>query len=53
MTVLVGPEYATYGIVFGGLSKSAETAHTASFQTRLRCNDLNRLQTATSHICPR
>jgi hypothetical protein len=33
MTVLVGPEYATYGIVFGGLSKSAETAHTASFQT--------------------
>jgi hypothetical protein len=48
MTVVVGPEYATYGIVFGPLGQAAGAAHTASLKTRLRCNDLARLQTATT-----
>ncbi|HEY6758631.1 MAG TPA: hypothetical protein VI318_04040 [Baekduia sp.] len=47
MTVVVGPEYATYGLVFAP-NTVAGNAHSMSFQTRLRSNDLTKLQTATS-----
>ncbi|HWT31262.1 MAG TPA: hypothetical protein VN240_09595 [Propylenella sp.] len=45
MKVIVGPETGVYGIMFKGPSDGAGRA---TFETRLRCNDLNRLQTASA-----
>lgn len=45
MTVIVGPESGVYGIMFR--APSADKGR-ASYQTRLRCNDLNRLQTTSA-----
>lgn len=45
MRVIVGPEAGVYGIMFKGRSEDKERA---TYETRLRCNDLNRLQTTTT-----
>ncbi|WP_347268964.1 hypothetical protein [Paracoccus sp. (in: a-proteobacteria)] len=46
MTVISGPEFSVYGIMFSDPAKQA--GNSATYQTRLRCNDLARLQTATT-----
>lgn len=45
MKVIVGPEAGVYGIMFKGPSDEVERA---TYETRLRCNDLNRLQTTSA-----
>jgi hypothetical protein len=47
MTIVVGPEFGVYGIMFQANSGGGED-NMASYQTRLRCNDLERLQAATT-----
>ncbi|GAB3065541.1 hypothetical protein GCM10027053_30860 [Intrasporangium mesophilum] len=46
MKIFVGPEFETYGIVFLGVY-GADPVGQSAFQSRLRCNDLNRLQSAS------
>lgn len=48
MTIIVGPEYAVYGIVFSEPAGPSSATTSSTYQVRLRCNDLNRLQTATT-----
>ena len=45
MKVIVGPEAGVYGIMFKGPSDGPERA---TYETRLRCNDLSRLQTTSA-----
>lgn len=47
MTVVAGPEFGVYGIMFHAPSGQDGDLSKASYQTRLRCNDLETLQTAT------
>jgi hypothetical protein len=42
MKIVVSPEYKVYGIIFGAVGTSA------SYQVRLRCSDVEKLQTATT-----
>lgn len=45
MTIVVGPEAGVYGVMFRHLSGEKERA---TYETRLRSNDLSRLQMATT-----
>jgi hypothetical protein len=45
MKVIVGPEAGVYGIMFKG---PADVTERATYETRLRCNDLSRLQTTSA-----
>lgn len=48
MTVVVGPEFSTYGVIFAAQGATGTARSDISFQVRLRSNDLTRLQTATA-----